>query len=259
VAATPAETVANPPGLRERKAAQTRLALAESLYQRLATAELADINVDELAADANVSRVTFFNYFATKRDAIDLMMVVLIHRIGLTLAREKLRGVAAIERIFSLVGDEVADAPQRWRRGYALFGARPAKAPMPELTRAERLLLAPDIDPDTVEVASLGYLFMRLVEEAREDGLELPGSSFEMSHFLGSVLNGAVITGHSGDDNDWKQLFRRHARRALGLLGVEGQSDPRAPRIPERYRTRPRAQTGVRAKKTKSKRKRRGR
>lgn len=225
-----------PLGLRERKAAQTRLAIADSLRRRLVEADLRDISADELAADADISRMTVFNYFPAKRDAVDLLMVIHIFGIQVALHREGLRGVGAIERVFSMTADVVAEAPHRMRRIYALHLARPQGAPMPTLTRAEQQLLAPDAAGE-IEVSSLGHLLVRLVDEAREDGLAIVGSSYELSHFLGGLLNGAALIGHSPEDNtDYKQLFRRHARRALGLLGVEGQRDPRPPRIPPKYR-----------------------
>ena len=52
-------------GLRERKAAATRLAIGRALSQRLVARNLGEITVDELAEAAGVSRMTVFNYFPT--------------------------------------------------------------------------------------------------------------------------------------------------------------------------------------------------
>lgn len=221
------------PGLRARKAARTRLAIAAALEERLLDRDLHDISVDELAEAANVSRMTFFNYFPSKRDAVDFLLVTMVYRIEATIHREQLRGVAAIERTFEMMGDHVAEGPNRIRRIYALHMARPP-GPLPELTLADRLQLTPDLD---FELMSLGFLFVRCVEEAQQDGVAIVGSPYEVSHFLGGLMNGAALIGQRPeDDTDYKQLFRRHARRALGLLGAEGMRDPKPPRIPKRYR-----------------------
>ena len=64
----------------------------------------------------------------------------------------------------------------------------------------------------------------------------MPGSSYELAHYLGAVINGSSMLGSSSPDTDHKRLFRRHARRALGLLGAPGRSDPPPPKTPARYR-----------------------
>jgi hypothetical protein len=117
------------------------------------------------------------------------------------------------------------------------MAGRDTERPFPELGSAERTVLAPDVAATVVWLGSLGALLMRLVDEARRDGeLALVGTSYELAHYLGSLLTGAALIGHSTDDTDWKRLYRRHGRRALGLLGAP--QDPQPPAIPRRYRKR---------------------
>lgn len=224
------------PGLRERKAAATRLAIVEALYTRLSFTSLADISVEQLAEDANVSRMTFFNYFPTKEHAVDLLMIRWMLRIEEEIATRRLRGLAAIEQVFVSASEEVAQSPDRMRRMVGFFASRPTERPLPELARAARLVLATTPQGREREPRSLGALFMALIEEAKADGAVLVGSSYEVAHFLGALLNGSFLIGHSSSDTDWKRLYRRHVRRALGLLGAKGLTDPPPPRVPARWK-----------------------
>jgi AcrR family transcriptional regulator len=58
-----------PSSLRDRKKLQTRLALARAAMRLFEERGYAATSVEDIAAAANVSRRTFFRYFATKEEA----------------------------------------------------------------------------------------------------------------------------------------------------------------------------------------------
>jgi len=59
--------------LRERKKLATRAALRRAAVAQVAARGLAAVTVDEIAAGADVSARTFFNYFSSKEDAVSGM------------------------------------------------------------------------------------------------------------------------------------------------------------------------------------------
>lgn len=65
-----AEVVIEDMPLRERKAAQTRLAVLEALLPKLRERCFDDVPVKELCREVGISEPTFFNHFATKGEVL---------------------------------------------------------------------------------------------------------------------------------------------------------------------------------------------
>lgn len=207
---------AQKPGLRERKAAATRLAIARALAQRLTTRSLGEITADELAEAAGVSRMTLFNYFPTKEHIVDQIFAIWLYEEQCASRRLELRGVARILHLFQTFGELTAESPARARMVAAWFAARPFDRPPPELTRADRELIAPDLAEHPLLMGRDAW--PQAIAEARALGeIDSPSSDYELGHLLGVLLFGTPLVGHSTPDLDWVEIYLHHGRCALGL------------------------------------------
>ncbi|WP_426574676.1 TetR family transcriptional regulator [Aquihabitans sp. McL0605] len=131
------------PGLRERKKAMTRLALEDAALELFQAKGFDHTTVDEIAEACNVSRRTFFRYFASKED------------------------------IFS--GDKEAHQHEM----FDLIASRPADEPALESLRATLLALAADLESDRARMLAK----VRIINETpslRSAGLEHEQDSIDL-------------------------------------------------------------------------------
>ena len=130
-------------GLRERKKAMTRLALEDAALELFAAKGFDHTTVDEIAEACNVSRRTFFRYFASKED------------------------------IFA------GDKNQHDSQVFDLIASRPADEPALESLRATVLTLAAELATDRDRVVAK----VRIINETpslRSSGLEHEQGSIDL-------------------------------------------------------------------------------
>ncbi len=134
--------------LRERKLAQTRLALLDAMLDALASRPLAEIRVKDLCERVEISEATFFNHFAGKAE---LLLYFVLHwsvEVGCE-ARvfdEAFSGLEAIERVFALTAERVAKQPRVMGEIVAQQASVGVGATVPTLTVADRLLRWPAVE-----------------------------------------------------------------------------------------------------------------
>ncbi|MEV3872465.1 TetR family transcriptional regulator [Streptomyces sp. NPDC049906] len=121
-----------PPGLRERKKRQTRLALSRAAIRLCVLHGWAEVTIERIAAEADVSVRTFRNYFAGKAEAIAHS-----HLERMTGVAEDLLARPADEPLWEALRHAVLgrfappdSVPQdpRWREGVRLMLTEPALA-----------------------------------------------------------------------------------------------------------------------------------
>jgi len=220
--------------LRERKAARTRLALIDAFRTELGLHQLSEIRIEDLAERVGVSRVTFFNYFPTKDAAVDYVYATWLFELNASLYRRQCKGVEAVLHIAEFCGGTFGKTPETMRQVQALYGAGNAFRTHPELTLAERTIIAPDLPVEGIPCLRVGTLMERSVTEARESGeLEFEGDNYEFAHFLGSLMNGALLTGSQLSDQEKRDYLIRHIYRALGRPFDQIQTLPSEPETKE--------------------------
>lgn len=96
-------------GLRERKHARTKVALAQAFVERMADCRFDDISIKDICAAVEVSEGTFFNYFSEKIDVIEyyLQLNNIWAVYAARLACPGKEGLALVEAIFGKLGQKI--------------------------------------------------------------------------------------------------------------------------------------------------------
>ena len=143
---------ANPPGLRERKKAETRAAIHEAALRLVAENGIANASVDAICSEAFVSSRTFFNYFPSKAAAI-------LGRASVELTDAQREAFLAAPGEQNLVRDlchllgDITETGSGSRRGSDSHAVREVLARRPELV-PELHLIVTEIRHELVELAA---------------------------------------------------------------------------------------------------------
>ena len=150
-------------GRRERKRRETRARIADTAMALFQDKGFAAVTVDEIAEAADISKPTFFNYFAAKDDVVlawqDKFAVRLSEAVAARPPEESLAQAVEEAMIAAL---SIAASPESFaitaliRATPALAARNQAKYIRLEASLAEALRLrAPDVDPVEIQLLAM--------------------------------------------------------------------------------------------------------
>jgi AcrR family transcriptional regulator len=133
--------------LRERKHAQTKIALAEAVMERLKTKRLKDISVKEVCETIPVSEVTFYNYFPRKTDVLVYILKLWHLNMGWHLKQWETEksNIEIIEAFFDFAAREIGQYPWVMNDTLAFFLQKRGDVCFEDISVAEKLLAFPEL------------------------------------------------------------------------------------------------------------------
>jgi len=197
-------------GLRERKRQRTRKALITAAMQLFEEKGYEETTVAEIAAAADVSTKTFFNYFASKDEVLFPHLPGRIDG-AVSIIQHRLPGESIAEVLVRAVEHMLADAV----RDELATGLAPARLPL--------VMSVP-----TVKAATLRRYFAaetqlaEALHRAYPGGLDPPAAAAAVGSLMGAVLAAALASLQRGDTSDQTQAAVRRAMdiAARGLQAV---------------------------------------
>jgi AcrR family transcriptional regulator len=177
------------PGLRDRKFARTRLALAAAATRHLESAPLDTLSVRALCDQVQISEATFFNYFPRKDDLVaylDKLWSLELSWYGGQAAQQQ-HGLAVIEALFRYTAIQIQKKPGLMAEIIAYVARDREHAPRPEITVVERVMAFPDLEGiETSEQVNLETLLKSALQQAMTQG-DLPVNTLIPAAMIGLV------------------------------------------------------------------------
>lgn len=206
--------------LRERKHAQTKLALLRTAIRKIQEKPLSALSVKELCDAVSVSEMTFYNYFPQKSDLLVYYIQIMILEAAWYLenALKQKTALEMVEACVDFLARKLAAEPLVMSETISFFGQEREPPDFGALSRAEQVLAFPNL-PGIEELEVHDIRIETLIEpylrQAIEQG-ELPQESNlnEVLLMVASIFVGLVMNLHLTEP----ELIRPLCRRQLGLL-----------------------------------------
>ncbi|BFH64935.1 MULTISPECIES: TetR/AcrR family transcriptional regulator [Paenibacillus] len=199
--------------LRELKKAKTKIALYEAGISFTHDRMFKDVLLDDICRMAGISRVTFFKFFGKKEDLlVYYMRVWLTYRI-IEIERQRLRGFEALRSVLRSLAENARTNKGIMPSLIAFLSEMDMHCKMPELSRAEVMLLFPGDEEAGSKCPNMFALFKTCMEEAYEDGTLKPGIEPEDAvPFLISTFYGGFLTSRLYGSKDVMSFYENHLR-----------------------------------------------
>lgn len=218
--------------LRERKHAQTKIALAEAVMERLKVNRLENISVKEVCETIPVSEVTFYNYFPQKTDV--LVYILQLWRLEMEWHllewEEEKSNLEVIEAYFDFAAQGVEEYPGVMAEALAYFTQKRGCLHFDDLSIAEKILAFPtlpgieeiQLPPNPKEEKMLG----KYVRKAIETG-ELPAQTDVdfVIHTLDALFIGSMMAFYKDKPILIRQLYRKMLNTLWKGLWQDAQNE----------------------------------
>lgn len=217
--------------LRERKYAQTKLALLRAATERMKVKPLDVISVKELCDAIPVSEMTFYNYFPKKTDLLVYYFQVTTLEAAWYLqhAVKNKTHLEMVEECFDFMARKLVADPSVMTETLAHFGQEREAPNFTTLSKAEQILALPHlpgIEDLSVEDTRIETIIEPYLEQAIEQG-ELP-DDLDLNTVMimvFSIFVGLVMNLHLTEPELIRPLCRRQVRLLWAALRAEAEED----------------------------------
>ncbi|WP_318508808.1 hypothetical protein [Bacillus sp. T3] len=93
-------------GIREKKAALLKVSILEEMLRLLKIKNLNDLTIDELCANINTTKVTFFKYFKYKEQVLDYFVCKWLYDRSFNIHCKKYKGADGLYQIFQSICED---------------------------------------------------------------------------------------------------------------------------------------------------------
>ncbi len=215
--------------LRERKYAQTKLAILQAAIEKMKEKPLEAISVKELCDTVSVSEMTFYNYFPKKTDLLVYYIQVTIIESAWYLqnAVKNKTNLEMVETFFDFAARKVAGNPFIMSETIAYLGQERKKPEFEGLSKAEQLMAFPNlpgIEHIQVKDTRIETMVEPYLRQAIEQG-ELPeDTDLNIAVIMTtSIFVGLVMNLHLTEPELIRPLCRRQLRLLWKALRIEAK------------------------------------
>jgi len=210
--------------LRERKHAQTKIALMNAFIKRLERTRFEEISIREICKIVEVSEGTFFNYFSAKIDIIHYYSSLVFLKVFWKAQKESPTGkhLAFIEAIFKNVAVEISNGNIIYPM-LSIMIMQKEKPKVAVVSDIEKRFLFPDCPGiENVPIKFIDAILADCLNAAYKNG-ELPRTTKidDAQISLMTILGGTVLATRFTNTKDQTYDFMRQLRLLWKGMGVK--------------------------------------
>ncbi|HPB68589.1 MAG TPA: TetR/AcrR family transcriptional regulator [Candidatus Omnitrophota bacterium] len=210
--------------LRERKHAQTKIALMNAFIKRLERTRFEEISIREICKIVEVSEGTFFNYFSAKIDIIHYYSSLVFLKVFWKAQKESPTGkhLAFIEAIFKNVAVEISNGNIIYPM-LSIMIMQKEKPKVAVVSDIEKRFLFPDCPGiENVPIKFIDAILADCLNAAYKNG-ELPRTTKidDAQISLMTILGGTVLATRFTNTKDQTYHFMRQLRLLWKGMGVK--------------------------------------